>query len=200
MSEIKDPVVITEEVKNPENGGSNEPKLKTYTDEQVNEIVISKKKEIKAKMEKELEQRIAEQTKIAVEEATKPLIDSNKELTERLAAKDKAEQEAREKAIIEANNKKKLDAVTKTLTENNAINAQVLLPHVNLDKLVIDESGNVDASQMVEGLKAQFPTMFGKVVPRGDNPAGGQNPGPKTVEDYAKEGNNVAALNKLFLK
>lgn len=155
MDENKTNAVETveqEEVKatvNTDVKANDEPKPRTYTDEEVDNI-ISKRR---SRWAKEQDKKIKEQTEL--------LLNQVDDLTKKLADMEKNNEDLKVQSI----KKDKLSEVRKQLRSENVINVDLMIPHINLDNVEVDENGGINLGNTIEILKEQFPNAFGTVTP-----------------------------------
>lgn len=162
-----------------------------YTDADVDNIVKNKHTRWKKKMDNEIQ--------TAVADATKELTESIQALRGELEAEKLAKSKLAEEAVLN----KKVDAVRAKLTGANAVDANLLLPHINFENVTIDEAGNVDTTNVVETLQIKFPAAFGTVKPgSGGTPPAGNHVEPMTEVQRANqaiaEGHNRSAIARLI--
>lgn len=167
-------------------------KPKKYDDDDVDNIVKSKKKKWGKQMENEI--------KLAVEEATKPLQDQLSTITKELESERNAKTELQNKQIKQ----NKINVLKNALESENVLNADLLIPHINIDALEINDNGDVVLGDTIATLKGKFPSVFGTVKPgTGGKPSMGgrveQLTDTQRANQFIQQGNNKAAIGA-FLK
>jgi hypothetical protein len=94
----------------------------------------------------------------------------------------------------------KVSKLTKLLDDENAFDTDALLHYVDLDKVNLDASGNVqDSANILTALKTAKPHFFGQTKIKTDAFIKGTNQTLNPVEEKYKSGNYVGAVSE-YLK
>lgn len=90
----------------------------------------------------------------------------------------------------------KVSKLTKLLDDENAFDTDALLHYVDLDKINLDPSGNVqDSAGILAALKAAKPHFFGQTKVKTDSFIKGNVQTQNPIEEKYKSGNYVGAIS-----
>lgn len=99
---------------------------------------------------------------------------------------------------VQADRKEVQDAMVRHLQDANAWDAQILIPHIDVDSLKL-VNGNIEGhADIIEGLKTQFPSQFGTkkyntYVPGNHSNPNGKSPNEQIVKSL-NDGDVMGAL------
>jgi len=155
--------------------------------EQVNYVkyrVDRAKEQAQKDMLKDLGVKDLEEAKSLISNGTKALEEVQK-LQARL--------DAEEKSKVIANKKSK---ITKLLENEKVFDADALVNYLDLDKVQLDENGEVkDSENIINSLKKAKPNFFGKFETITDGYVKGQTSTPMTAVEKQKAGDKIGAIN-----
>lgn len=126
-----------------------------------------------------------------LEEAKSLIQNGNKALEE--VQKLQARLDAEEKEKINNSKKSKLASL---LNNEKVFDADALINYLNLDKVELDETGEIkDSENIINSLKKAKPNFFGKFETVTDGYVKGQTTQPMTALEKQKAGDKIGAIN-----